>query len=818
MAQSMDLFQDHNQNYQHGEFIDGSVVKTFFQSQDSFYKVLLVKIKKDNIHWNEDKIVITGDFGQMESGKDYRFLGHLVHHPKYGDQFKAINYENNTPTSRTGLIKYLSGDDFPGVGKQTAKRVVDALGLNLIEVVLSNSKALDSIHLSAKQRHSIIRGINANNGMEQVIIGLNSYGFGSHLASAIFKKYRGDALRIIHSDPYRLVADISGISFRKADLIAKKIGIPFNSEPRLRAGLITALRQLSEQNGDTYTKAGPLIARTMKMLNNGAGEIDQDQLARQLLELARQGLVVGDGHRIYLTRLYQAEIEIAKNLRRIQRGDGRDHQRFSARTLRQNIEKIEQKLKINYDASQVRALMAAMKKPLFLLTGGPGTGKTTIIKGLISLFADLNNFSLDLKRYKDQPYPVLLAAPTGRAANQMNEVTGVPASTIHRLLGLTSYSDLGASDPVTQELQGKILIIDEMSMVDTYLFRDLVKSIPTGMRVILVGDKDQLPSVGPGQVFHDLLQSHQIPQLELTTIHRQDRTSTIIPLAHDIKNGQLPKDFTAHKADRSFIACNTQQIGSVIRQIVQFAKMKGFSASDMQVLAPMYRGEAGINHLNEIIQQIMNPRTSDNQKEIVYHGITYRIGDKVLQLVNSPENDIFNGDIGKVVGINLQSDSNGNSSDELIIAFAASEVTYKRNQWDQITLAYCTSIHKAQGSEFKMVILPMVPQYMLMLQRNLLYTAVTRASKLLVLIGDYNSFRRCVKNGAIQRNTSLALRLKEIMVPRTRSKVAPRKLNPATDSAYPVLTNALIRARSINPMIGMHGLSPYHFLNNKNSL
>ena len=804
MAKSINLFHDQSKRSQ-GQFVEGQVSATFFKSPDSFYRVLLIQITKTNLKWHQDQIVVTGNFGEMDSNRDYRFLGHLIHHPKYGDQFKAISYSNDTPTSRKGLVAYLSGKDFPGVGEQTAKKVVDQLGENLIEVVLSRPQILNSLGISARQAKSIHDGIENNDGIEQIIIGLNSYGFGSRLASTIFNHYHEKTLQVIQRDPYRLVKDVRGVNFKKADQIAKKIGITQNSPARLRAGLLTALRQLTEENGDVYTTTQSLMERSLSLLNQETDEtISGDELAHQLVNLAKQHQLVGDGSHVYLNQLYRDEWTIAQNLARLQNHASKRH--FSNRQIQAGIRRVERRLHINYDDSQVRALEMSVNHPLFLLSGGPGTGITTIIVGIVFLFADLNHLSLDLNQYHDRPYPVLLAAPTGRAAKRMNESTHLPASTIHRLLGLNSYDQDSNHDPVTKELAGQILIIDEMSMVDTELFRLLVDSVPNGMKVILVGDKDQLPSVGPGQVFSDLLSSKTIPKLGLTTIHRQSANSTIIPLAHCIRKGRLPRNFTDHEPDRSFIACTSAQLGSVIRQIVTIAKQKGFNSTDMQVLAPMYRGEAGINHLNAIIQEIMNP-LRPGQQQIEARGMFYRVGDKVLQLVNSPENDIFNGDIGQIVG--LQIDSRGRKSrDKITIAFDQSEVTYKRDQWGQITLAYCTSIHKAQGSEFKMVILPMVPQYYLMLKRNLLYTAVSRASKALVLIGDYNSFEECVENESINRNTTLASRLRTLMKPGKRQLSDSGPKPPVNH----VLTVSLIQSHQIDPMIGMKGISPFDFM------
>ena len=373
------------------------------------------------------------------------------------------------------------------------------------------------------------------------------------------------------------------------------------------------------------------------------------------------------------------------------------------------------------------------------------------------MFAELNGLELDPNKYTQEIFPILLAAPTGRAAKRMNETTGLPASTIHRLLGLNGREK--SPSVSTKELEGGLLIIDEMSMVDTWLANTLFKAIPTNMQVILVGDKDQLPSVGPGQVLHDLLGIDQIPKVELNQIYRQGDGSSIIPLAHEIKEGHLPSDFLQNQKDRSFFRSDAYSIEPLIAKIVEKAKNKGFTAQDIQVLAPMYRGPAGIDALNKMMQSIFNPGGA-GRKEVHWNETVYRIGDKVLQLVNTPELNVFNGDMGEITGIVLAKDSE-DKVDELVIQFDANEVTYKRNEWNKITLSYCCSIHKSQGSEFKMVILPMVHQYQRMLQRNLLYTAVTRSKELLILLGEEQAYVTCVANESASRMTTLKKRIEE---------------------------------------------------------
>ncbi|KRO26626.1 ATP-dependent RecD-like DNA helicase [Lactiplantibacillus fabifermentans] len=814
-------------------FIVGKVAAVFFSSADSFYKVLLVKVSEQNIDWSEDEIVVTGSFADIQEEATYRFTGKTVRHPKYGTQFQADNYQNETPTTRSGLIAYLSGDDFPGLGKRTAKRIVETLGEDAIDKIIADPKILKPIGLRASVEQTLIDTLRVNNGLEQTIIGLNAFGFGSRLAASIYARYQGDTLDVIHENPYKLVEDIKGVGFKKADQIAAQLNVDPQADSRLRAALLTQINETCAQNGDTYTTAQPLLDATLKLLETARNvAIDPQKLADQLVTLAHENKIVGDENRIYLRSLYEAEWGIAEHLKRLHEADNDGN--LTEKNVDRAIEHVAKASNLTYDDSQTQALKSAITSHLFLLTGGPGTGKTTIIRGLVALFAELHDVSLDLNQYKDKTFPILLAAPTGRAAKRMAETTGLPASTIHRLLGLTGRED-GPETP-TKDLEGGILIIDEMSMVDTSLFEMLLQAVPSHMQVILVGDKDQLPSVGAGQVFHDLLQSPSLPQIELTTIYRQDDSSSIIPLAHAIKDGRLPDDFAVNQKDRSFIACSAYQVNHLVEQIVGKAKSKGFSADQVQILAPMYRGAAGIDKLNTTVQNIFNPRKSARQKQLSFNGQDFRVGDKVLHLVNSPEDNVFNGDIGKIVGIDLANDPhNKEKKDQMTIAFEQNEVTYQRRDWNRITLAYSMSIHKAQGSQFKMVILPMVTQFSRMLQRNLLYTAVTRAEQMLILLGDVEAFERSVTNESVNRLTTLTKRLQQVFddetatpgvptqpttAPTPTSETAPATaetpvapVSAATAQSVPdYLTPALAQGGQVDPMIGMDGVSPYDFM------
>ena len=739
------------------EYVVGQVQAIFFENPSNFYKVLLVKISDTNTDFLEKEIVTTGSFGQIQEEESYRFFGHFVDHPRYGRQFQVDNYQQERPTSANGVVNYLSSEKFPGIGKRTAEKIVEILGEDAIDKIIDDPNVLAEVpQLNEKKRQTIIETIRLNHGMEQVIVGLNRYGFGSQLSFTIYQMYKEETLNVINENPYQLVEDIEGVGFKRADTIAEQLGIGADSDQRIRAAIAHEIFHHSVRSGNTYVEAEVLLQETIRILEvSRPFEISLDQVANQIICLTEEGKIQQEGTKLFENSLYFSEWGIGTSVQRLL--SRKKEIKYEKKDVEKTIRILEKRLGILYGDSQQAAIEEAIKSPLFILTGGPGTGKTTVINGIVSLFAELNGLSLDIKDYSQDMFPILLAAPTGRAAKRMNETTGLPASTIHRLLGLTGREKNPSIS--AKELEGGLLIIDEMSMVDTWLANTLFKAIPTNMQVIFVGDKDQLPSVGPGQILHDLLQINEIPKKELTEIYRQGDGSSIIPLAHEIKQGKLPKDFTVNQKDRSFFQSDVAHIESYVRQIVTKAKSKGFTAQDIQLLAPMYRGAAGIDALNKMMQEIFNPNDA-KRKEVKWNESVYRIGDKVLQLVNTPELNVFNGDMGEIVGIILAKESD-DKVDELVIQFDNNEVSYKRNEWNKITLSYCCSIHKAQGSEFKMVILPMVHQYQRMLQRNLLYTAVTRSKELLILLGEVPAFQTCVAHESASRLTMLKERIAE---------------------------------------------------------
>lgn len=781
-------------------YIKGRHLLTIFHNEENFFSVIRVKVIETNGTYEEKEVIITGFFPKIHEEETYLFFGDFTEHPRFGLQFNAKHYKKELPQTKQGVITYLSSGLFKGIGVKIAERIVDTLGENAISQIIERPSVLDTIpRLNENTAKNLYESLLEHQGLEQVMIGLNEYGFGPQLAMKIYQVYKEQTLDVIKSNPYQLIEDVEGIGFGRADELGSQLGINGNHPDRLKAGCLYVLEQVCLQNGHVYIEAEELLIKAKQLLEQSQPyEITFDEITKELVKLEEESRVFVEGKRIYMPSLYFSEKGIVTNVQRILQQTEYEDQ-FPEAEFLLALGDLEDRIGVQYASSQKQAIQTALMNPMMILTGGPGTGKTTVIKGIVELYAELHGCSLDPHSYKkDEPFPIILAAPTGRAAKRMSESTGLPAMTIHRLLGMTGEENLEDDEGAEREIEGKLLIVDEMSMVDTWLAHQLLKALPAQIQVIFVGDEDQLPSVGPGQVLKDLLQAKIIPTVQLTDIYRQEEGSSIIELAHEIKKGQIPLDITRQKPDRSFIQCQPSQVGDAIVKIVQNARNKGYTAKDIQVLAPMYRGPAGIDRLNELLQNVFNPNDDKNRKEIIFGEVTYRIGDKVLQLVNQPEKNVFNGDMGEIISI-LYAKENVDKQDQVIVSFEGTEVTYSRADLNQITHAFCCSIHKAQGSEFPIVILPVVKSYYRMLRKNLLYTAITRSKQFLILCGEESSFKMGIqREDDQQRRTTLLEKLTENLAQEDSSF---EKLELTEDTIY-----------LIDPMIGMENVTPHDFM------
>ena len=734
-------------------YFTGTIERIIFENISNFYRILLLEIEDTNAEDFDDfEIIVTGTMADVIEGEEYTFWGQIVQHSKYGEQLQITRYERAKPTSK-GLVKYFSSNHFKGIGLKTAQKIVDIYGENTIDKILEHPEKLQSISgLSAKSREAFISTLRLNYGTEMILAKLANYGIPNKLAIQILDEYKEETLDVVENYPYHLVEDIKGLGFTIADQLAEELGIESQSPERFRAGIIHSLLNSCMESGDTYVEARDLLEQTINLLEfSRPVELDPNQVALELSHLIEEDKVQQIDTKIFDNSLFYAEEGIHKHLMRIlERKENKDENKES---IQKYISTVEKELGIQYDTIQKQAICDAIQNKVFILTGGPGTGKTTVINGIIAVYALLEG--LDLRNKSN--LPILLAAPTGRAARRMNELTGLPSATIHRHLGMTGDDD---TSHLEDYLDADFIIVDEFSMVDTWLANQLFSNISSTSKILIVGDSDQLPSVSPGQVLADLLQIPSIPQTRLERIYRQSEKSTIVTLASQIRQGILPPDFTEKKADRSYFEISSNQIPASIEKILDVALRSGIPARDIQVLAPMYRGAAGIDTINQLMQELLNP-LQKGQISFEASKFQYRSEDKVIHLVNDAEVNVFNGDLGYITDL-IPAKYTESKQDEIVIDFDGNKVSYPRNEWYKIRLAYAMSIHKSQGSEFPVVILPITSASKRMLERNLIYTAITRAKSKLILLGELQAFDYATKHIGTARKTYLIERFSDL--------------------------------------------------------
>lgn len=736
-------------------YFKGVVEKIIFHNPDNMYYIASIEIKETDSAYKGDTIVVTGNMVDLQEDSSYVFKGEIVQSGKRGEQLKVSFYELDKLEGEN-LISYFASDQFKGIGPKKAMKIIEIYGDDPIDKILEDPSKLATISgLTQRVREAFIQTLKSDYQNQQTIAKIVSYGLTLPMATKLIKKYEDETLDVINENPYLMTRSVKGFSFASADLLAKAIGIKGDSPFRVEAAFRQVLASYSGETGDTYMLAEKLIPETYQLLVQSRPEEKQlitNELLKSLLDEFIEDRKFycdfnnadNNKNKIFLYSSYLNELKIVENVIRIMDSEGYISPSADIDSI---VDEVEEEVGFSYDAIQRKAIKEAVTSKFFVLTGGPGTGKTTVINGILKTYEKIRR--VKLRNEKDI---VKLLAPTGKAARRMGEATGLSASTIHSALGLTKDDEDSSLEQ--DYLECDFVIIDEFSMVDAWLGKQLFTNLSSRTQVLIVGDKDQLPSVGAGRVLGDFLEVDEVPSIRLQTTFRQGNDSSIISLATALNDGRLPNDFKLKKNDYSYIEGDARKIAAVIPQIFQVAMDKGFSSSDIQILAPMYRGEEGIDNLNQIMQNYLNPRKSHTLEFRYLENSCFRIGDKVLHLVNDINKGVSNGDVGYIRDLIPAKDSES-KQDEIVIDFGGVDVSYARSDWDRITLAYAISIHKSQGSEFPVVIMPITNQAYKMLQRNLVYTGVTRAKQKLILLGSENAYLKAVRTEGSKRNTFL---------------------------------------------------------------
>ncbi len=706
----------------------GVVDAIVFRNEENGYSVC--RVKADG---HREPVTVVGNCSAMWVGESLRAEGEWIRHPQHGFQFQAASITCMAPSSAKGIERYLASGMIRGIGKVMAKRLVDEFGEDTLRIIEKESKRMEEIDgIGPVRRQRIKQSWNEQQGVRDIMIFLQGHGIGTAQAARIYRQYGNEAIAVVRTNPYRLCADVWGIGFKTADSVAMSLGIPENSVIRARAGIVYVMRTLSEE-GHCFCTEAELLLYAEQLLR-----ISIDILAEALrLELETPHLTQ-DEDRIYLTELFEAECAVADGVRRL----AGTPVRFKPILADKAVEWAQAQMRLTFAPKQREALEIALASKVSIITGGPGVGKTTIIRALVDV-------------YQARKLTVRLAAPTGRAAKRMAEATGAEALTIHRLLKFLPQTGMFEYN-AEKKLEGHCFILDEVSMIDIQLMAHVMRAMPDEATLILVGDIDQLPSVGPGNVLRDLIQSGAVPCEALETIFRQQAGGLIVQNAHRINHGErliFPEEGDT-TADFYFIESEDPE--AVIQRMLELVTQRipkrfGLNPmSDIQVLTPMRRNQLGADNLNAVLQQALNP----TGHEIERFGRTYRKGDRVMQVRNNYDKEVFNGDIGSIAFVNEE-------DQEISVDIDGQKVTYDYSELDELVHAYASSIHKAQGSEYPAVVVLITTQHFKMLQRNLLYTAVTRGKRLVCIVGTRKAVGMAIHNTDIrQRRTGLKDRVR----------------------------------------------------------
>ena len=695
------------------------VERITYQNPENGYSVFRVKVKG-----YDDLVTLVGNLLDVPAGSVLLCQGEWRVDRKYGQQFQCSTWEEVMPATAYGIEKYLGSGLVKGIGPKFARLIVDRFGTGTIDVIETDIERLNEVHGIGPKRIAKIReSWEKQKDIKNVMLFLQGHGVSTAFAAKIYREYGKESVSKVQENPYRLADDIWGIGFKTADGIASRMGYGKDDPRRVRSGILYTLGQLADE-GHCFATDEQLLGTAAELLDVG-----EEAIGAVLADMAGADDVITDGEAIYLPPFHYAECGVARRLLALRNGNGS--------LFPEDESELPHGEGIVYDETQLEAVRLALKSKVMVLTGGPGTGKTTTTKAIIGAL-------------RSSGMKVLLAAPTGRASKRMSEATGMEAKTIHRMLEYNPKDGYqrNADNPLT----GDALIVDECSMIDILLMNNLLKAVPDGMRLILVGDIDQLPSVGAGNVLRDIIDSGAVPVIRLTRIFRQAQSSRIVMSAHAVNAGRLPD--LSNGRDTDFFFLREEDPEKVAEAIVDLVGRRlpgayGIGADSIQVLTPMQRGVVGAASLNIALQQSLN----GNGDSLSRGGYTFRKGDRVMQLRNDYDKEVFNGDLGYITEVNLE-------DRVLKVDFDGRDIEYDSTELDELSLAYATTIHKAQGSEYPVVVIPVMMNHFVMLQRNLIYTGITRARKVCVLIGQLKALSYAVRNLTVQkRNTRLKERL-----------------------------------------------------------
>jgi exodeoxyribonuclease V alpha subunit len=710
--------------------LQGQIERITYTNMENGYTIAKVKV-----YGRRDLVTVVGTLMSPTPGEILEMKGEWVNHPRYGEQFKLVQYKTQIPASVYGIEKYLGSGLIRGIGPIMAKRIVKQFGKDTLEVIENSVEKLAEVDGIGKKRVEMIkRAWDEQKEIREVMLFLQTHGVSGAYAPKIFKHYGNKSIEVVRKNPYRLATDIFGIGFVTADRIAEKLGFSKQSELRAEAGILYVLNQLADE-GHVYYPYEPLVEKSREIL-----QVEREVIVEAFATIALEGRIViedlnpnisefrENNKAVYLAKFHFSETSIATKLKTLM-----DTPK-SVRAIESEkaIEWVQERLDITLAAKQIEAVRCAAEDKVLVITGGPGTGKTTIINAILQIFSKL-------------AVEIMLGAPTGRAAKRMSEATAHEAKTIHRLLEYSIHKG-GFQRNDENPLKCDLLIIDEASMLDTILMHHLLKALPRTATFILVGDVNQLPAVGAGNVLKDIISSGAVKVVKLNEIFRQAQESSIIVNAHKINQGLLPSLKSSKQAldDFYFIEQeNPQEVLGIILELIRerIPKRFGFDPiDDIQVLTPMHRGVVGAENLNLELQKALNP----GEDVVARGGRTFRVNDKVMQIRNNYDKEVFNGDIGRIARVDTE-------NQEFTIIFDDRELLYDFPDLDEVVLAYAVSVHKSQGSEYPAVIIPVLTQHYLLLQRNLIYTAVTRGKKLVVLVGTRKALAIGVKNDKTQK-------------------------------------------------------------------